>query len=177
MRPHRGHIRAKGFGLIEALIAVAVVAIGLLGFAKMQALAVGSTHSSGTRALIAMQASSLAGAMRANQAYWAAGVAPASFTVSGSTLTDTTLNGLSNDCTAAVCTPAQMAAFDVKNWGTSLAAMFPGAGATISCSTVIGSPVTCTITVNWSEKVAAVNAAVAGGSAPVVLAYTQLVQP
>jgi type IV pilus assembly protein PilV len=143
----------------------------------MQALAVGSTHNSGTRALIAMQASSLAGAMRANQAYWGAGTAPASFTVTGSTLSDTTLNGLTNDCTAAVCTPVQMAAFDVKNWGTSLAAMFPGGGATISCSTVIGSPITCTITVNWSEKVTAVNTAAAAGSAPVVLSYTQLVQP
>jgi type IV pilus assembly protein PilV len=177
MRPRRAHSLASGFGLIEAMVAVAVVAIGLLGFAKMQALAVGSTHNSGTRALIAMQASSLAGAMRANQAYWGAGTAPASFTVTGSTLSDTTLNGLTNDCTAAVCTPVQMAAFDVKNWGTSLAAMFPGGGATISCSTVIGSPITCTITVNWSEKVTAVNTAAAAGSAPVVLSYTQLVQP
>jgi type IV pilus assembly protein PilV len=176
MQLRHAHIQ-RGFGLIEAMVAVAVVAIGLLGFAKMQALAVGSTHSSGTRALIAMQASSLAGAMRANEAYWGAGVAPASFTVAGSTLSDTTLNGLTNDCTAAVCTPVQMAAFDVKNWGTSLAAMFPGGGATISCSTVIGSPITCTITVNWTEKVTAVNAAVSAGSAPVVLAYTQVVQP
>jgi len=177
MQPRHAPSLARGFGLIEAMIAVAVVAIGLLGFAKMQALAVGSTHSSGTRALIAMQASSLAGAMRANKAYWAAGLAPASFTVTGSTLSDTTLAGLTNDCTAALCTPVQMAAFDVKNWGTSLAAMFPSGGATISCSTVIGSPITCTITVSWSEKVTAVNAAVSGGSAPATLSYTQLVQP
>jgi type IV pilus assembly protein PilV len=178
MQPRRTRSRSSGFGLIEAMIAVAVVAIGLLGFAKMQALAVGSTHSSGTRALIAMQASSLAGAMRANKAYWAAGTAPATFTVSGSTLSDTTLNALTTDCTSTTaCTPVQMAAFDVKAWGTSLAAMFPGGGATISCSTVIGSPITCTITVNWSEKVTAVNAAAAAGSAPVTLAYTQVVQP
>jgi type IV pilus assembly protein PilV len=170
-------IAVRGFGLIEVLIAVAVVAIGLLGFAKMQALAVGSTHNSGTRAIVALQASALAGVMRANEAYWAAGLAPATFTVTGSTLSDTTLNGLTTVCTSGVCTPVQMAAFDLKNWGTSLAAMFPSSTGTISCSTVVGSPVTCTITVNWSEKTVAVNAAVSSGSAPVTLSYTLLVQP
>jgi type IV pilus assembly protein PilV len=173
----RNYNASRGFGLIEALIAVAVVAIGLLGFAKMQALSVGSTHNSGTRALVALQASALAGTMRANEAYWAAGLAPASFTVTGSTLGDATLNGASTDCASVHCTPAQMAAYDVKAWGTSLAATFPSANATISCSTVVGSPVTCTITVNWSEKTVAINAATASGSAPATLSYTLLVQP
>jgi type IV pilus assembly protein PilV len=159
------------------MIAVVVIAIGLLGFAKMQALALGSTHNSGTRSLVALQASALAGAMRANEAYWAAGLAPATFTVTGSTVSDTTLNGLTIDCTAAACTPAQVAAFDVKNWGASLAAMFPGSSGSIACSTVVGSPVTCTITVTWSEKTIAVNAATASGSGPATLNYTLLVQP
>ena len=174
--PHRKS-PARGFGLIEVLIAVAVVAIGLLGFAKMQALSVGSTHNSGTRALIALQASGLAGAMRANEAYWGAGLAPATFTVTGSTLGDSTLNGMTTDCTAGTCTAAQVAAYDLKAWGASLAAMFPSSTATVSCSTTIGTPVTCTITVNWSEKTIAVNASVAGSSAPSTLAYTLLVQP
>jgi type IV pilus assembly protein PilV len=167
----------RGFGLIEVLIAVLVVAVGLLGFAKMQALAVGSTRNSGTRAIVAMQTSALAAAMRANQAYWAAGLAPASFTVSGSTLSNSTLNGLTTNCTTGVCTPAQMAAFDLKNWGASLTAMFPASGGTVSCSTVVGSPVTCTITVSWSEKTIALNAATASGTATGTLNYTLLVQP
>jgi len=168
---------SHGFGLIEVMIAVVVIAIGLLGFAKMQALALGSTHNSGTRSLIALQASALAGAMRANEAYWAAGLAPATFTVTGSTVSDSTLNGLTTDCTTAACTPAQVAAFDVKNWGASLAAMFPSSSGSIACSTVVGSPVTCTITVTWSEKTIAVNAATASGSGPATLNYTLLVQP
>lgn len=171
-----GRKPARGFGLIEVMIAVVVVAIGLLGFAKMQALAVGSTHNSGTRAIIAMQTSALAAAMRSNEAYWAAGLAPATFTVTGPVVTDSTLNGLSVDCTSATCTPVQVAAFDVKSWGTSLAAMFPNASGTVACSTVLGSPVTCTITVTWSENTVAVNAATAGGSAA-TLNYTLLVQP
>jgi type IV pilus assembly protein PilV len=70
-----------------------------------------------------------------------------------------------------------MAAFDLKNWGASLAAVFPGGGGTVSCSTVVGSPVTCTITVNWTEKTIAINATTASASAPVTLNYTLLVQP
>jgi len=167
----------RGFSLIEVLIAVLVVAIGLLGFAKMQALAVGSTRSSGTRAIVALQTSALAAAMRANEAYWAAGLAPATFTVNGAVLSDSTLNGFAVNCTSGACTPAQMAAFDLKNWGTSLLALFPSSGGTVSCSTVVGSPVTCTITVSWSEKTVAINAATAAGSAPRTLNYTLLVQP
>jgi type IV pilus assembly protein PilV len=70
-----------------------------------------------------------------------------------------------------------MAAFDLKNWGTSLAALFPGASGAIACSTVVGSPVTCTIGVSWSEKTIAINAATVSGSAPGTLNYTLLVQP
>jgi type IV pilus assembly protein PilV len=177
MKPRRQKFAARGFGLIEVMIAVLVIAVGLLGFAKMQALAVGSTRNSGTRAIVAMQTSALAAAMRANEAYWAAGLAPASFSVAGTTLSDATLNGLTADCTAAACTPVQMAAFDLKNWGASLLAMFPGGGGTVACSTVAGSPVTCTITVSWSEKTIAINAATSAGSAPATLTYTLLVQP
>lgn len=167
----------RGFSLVEVMIAVLIVAVGLLGFAKMQALAVGSTRNSGTRSMVAMQTSALAASMRANEAYWAAGLAPATFTVTGATLGDATLDGLTVDCTAGVCTPAQMAAFDLKNWGTSLTALFPSASGTIACSTVLGSPVTCTITVSWSEKTVAINAATVSGSAPGTLNYTLLVQP
>jgi type IV pilus assembly protein PilV len=168
---------SRGFGLIEVMIAVLVVAIGLLGFAKMQALGVSSTHNSGTRAIIALQTSALAASMRANEAYWAAGLAPATLTVTGPAISDTTLNGLTTDCTSAVCTAAQMAAFDLKNWGASLAALFPSSSGAVACSTVIGSPVTCTITVSWSEKTVAINAATVSGSTPATLNYTLLVQP
>lgn len=168
---------ARGFGLIEVLIAVVVVAVGLLGFGKMQALAIGSTHNAGTRAVVALQAAALAATMRADEAYWGAGLAPASVGVSGTTISDATLNASTRDCTAAVCTPTQMAAFDLKNWGASLAVLFPGSSGTVACSTTVGTPVTCTITVAWSEKTVSLNAATAAGSAPATLAYSLLVQP
>jgi type IV pilus assembly protein PilV len=74
--------RAKGFTLTEVLVALIIIAIGTLGIAKMQALALSSTGASRSRALAALEASSLAAAMHANRAYWAG--TPANVTVTTS---------------------------------------------------------------------------------------------
>ena len=68
-RPAHGSM--AGFSLLEVMIALVIIAIGLLGIAKMQALALSNTGASRSRALAAIEASSLAGAMHANRAYWA----------------------------------------------------------------------------------------------------------
>ncbi len=98
--PLRGHLRARGFTLIEVLVALIVIAIGTLGIAKMQALALANTGASRTRALAAIEASSLAAAMHANRAYWASYVsAPGTITVvtttasTGSTASVTSTSG------------------------------------------------------------------------------------
>ena len=39
----RGHARARGFTLLEVMVALVVTTIGLLGIAKLQALAYAST--------------------------------------------------------------------------------------------------------------------------------------
>src|SRR5271165_540814 len=73
--------RDHGFSLVEVMVALVVCALGLLGLAKMESLAVVSTAVASSRSLAAIQASSLAAAMHANRGYWAAGLAPASTTV------------------------------------------------------------------------------------------------
>jgi type IV pilus assembly protein PilV len=70
---------ARGFSLIEVLVALIVICIGLLGIAKMQALALSNMTTSRLRALAAFEAAGLAGAMHSNRNYWAA--TPANFTV------------------------------------------------------------------------------------------------
>jgi len=63
---------ARGFTLVEVMVALVIIAIGMLGIAKMQALALSSTGASRSRALAAIEASSLAEAMHANRQYWSA---------------------------------------------------------------------------------------------------------
>lgn len=178
--------QSSGFSLIEVLIALVIIAIGLLGIAGMQALALSNTSQARLRSLAAIEATSMAAAMRANKAYWAAGVAPSSLGVQGSsgsssTFTSTTLTGgltaTTTDCanTTGACTASVMAAYDTQSWGRDLAVILPGGSGTIACSTTAGVPVTCNVTVSWAEK----QLQTQGGTATATptLTYSLVVQP
>ncbi|WP_031255977.1 type IV pilus modification protein PilV [Curvibacter lanceolatus] len=157
------HTRARaGVALIEVMISLLIVSVGLLGIAKMHALAIGNTQVAGSRALASIYAASLSSAMHANRAYWQAGLAPASTTVVGTTIGDATLNGQTANCiyssanTSPSCTPVQMASADLKTWGQSLLQL-PGGNGLVACSTTVGLPVTCTVKVSWNEKYVGLN--------------------
>ena len=81
IRPVRT-LRERGFSLVEVMVALVICAVGLLGLAKMESLALSSTSVANSRSLAAIEASSLAAAMHANPGYWAAGKAPATTVVS-----------------------------------------------------------------------------------------------
>lgn len=175
---------SSGFSLIEVLIALVIIAIGLLGIAGMQALALSNTNQARLRSLAAIEAASMAAAMRGNKAYWGAGVAPSNLTVQGSagasaTYADTTLAGglssTSTDCSASTCSASVMAAYDAQNWGRDLAVILPSGRGTIACSTTVGVPVTCSVIVSWTEK----RLQTQGGTATATpaLTYTLMVQP
>jgi type IV pilus assembly protein PilV len=178
-----------GFSLIEVMVALIIVAVGMLGIAKMQALALSTTASSGVRSLVAIEAASLAASMHSNRDYWVG--APTSFTVGVQTTTPgtivvtitdatNTLNVAANCQTTTACTPAQLAAYDVQQWGTALGQVVPAALATINCQS--GTPPTsCNIQIMWQENVVANNnAAAAQSSAAGILnspQYTLYVEP
>ncbi len=154
--------RARGFSLIEVLVSVVIISVGLLGIAKMQALALSSTGVASKRSLAALEASSLAASMHADRAYWASGVAaPApGFTVTGTTISDANL-AAAQLCTsagaAADCSPLQLAAYDVQTWATAVSNLLPNPVSTVICSNAVGVPVSCTIQITWSENIAAIN--------------------
>lgn len=157
--------RIDGFSLVEVMVALVVISVGMLGIAKMQALALASTGTAKMRSLAAIEAASLASTLHANRAYWGAITKNLTVTVSAAGAVtgnpDTSLNTApSNACnvtTAPFCTPAQMAAQDLSDWATSVKAILPKATSTITCNidTTNQNPVTCNIQLQWTENVVA----------------------
>jgi type IV pilus assembly protein PilV len=190
MRPlePRAFSSQSGFSLVEVLVALIIIAVGMLGLAKIQALAYGSTGTANLRSLAAIQASSIASVMHSNRNYWSAvanGFTYAFVGTAAATSTDTAVASSSNTCSTATCTAAQIAALDLANWHLAIAGngvlpgVLPNATANIACAVTASSPVTCTIQLQWSETNNAINSQTTGnvmsgsGSVP----YTLYVVP
>jgi len=180
------HTRVRGFSLVEVLVALIVICVGLLGVAKMQALALSNMTTSRLRALAAFEAAALAGAMHSNRNYWA--VTPATFapnysvTVTPSALAPAPVFASAdgalvaaatadypvnlNSCVGtnngiAMCPNAtNLAAYDLARWANSLKGLLPNSSATISCPSVAGvtAPVSCTILITWTERAVSMTA-------------------
>ncbi|MBV9344444.1 MAG: type IV pilus modification protein PilV [Gammaproteobacteria bacterium] len=177
----------QGFSLTEVMVAVIVICIGLLGIAKMQALALSNSSTARMRSLAAIEAASLASVMHSNRNYWGSASPPAATTLVAGvvTSTDAALQaqvGAAN-CFNATCTPVMLAGFDLNRWVQSLQAALPNPSATIACPPAPNAPVACTIMVRWSEKavaaasqeVGAINAMVVGSG--LTLDYVLYVEP
>lgn len=160
----------KGFTLVEVLVALLVISIGLLGIAKMQALAMASTGTARIRSLAAIEAASVASMMHADRAYWAAipngTTQTVNVTASSSSFTssDATVVAPSKGCpTGTPCTAAQLAGQDLTYWAADLNQTIPGATATITCpgltvaSGIVTAPVSCTVQISWTENLVDIN--------------------
>lgn len=175
--------RMRGFSLLEVMVALIIISVGMLGIAKMQGLALSSTTASRSRALAAIEASSLAAAMQANRTYWSnSSSTPGTITIttSAGTATPTSTNGamqtaitaaggaacpsmvnVSCYCTAgnaAPCTPAAnalgLAASDINDFAQGLASFLPTSTTTVNCNEA-DTPVDCTIDIKWNENTVA----------------------
>jgi len=151
----------KGFSLIEVMVAVFVLAIGLLGIAGLQVTAIKSNHTAMLRTQSTQLAYDLADRMRANM--------PG--TIAGNYLT-TSAPGEAYNCFddftgigTGECSPLQMAHADL-DWAFSLAGdTLPFVSAAVSCTSPGGTTVTAdtgaedcaqgfshTITITWNEQ-------------------------
>jgi len=176
--------KQRGVSLIEVLIALLIIAVGVLGLSKMQALTIANTQVSGLRGLIALQTASLASTMHSNKAYWQVALGtPANCQGTTCTLTgsSTSAFGTATACLNTThCTPTQMAAYDVNNWMAQMNNNVPGYTTTINCSGTATMPVVCSIEVVWLEKQAGggtTTASLAAATPAVTQAYYLYVQP
>lgn len=170
-------------------MALVVTSIGLLGIAKLQALAYASTGSASVRSLVALQAAGLAASMHANRGYWS-GSQAAPITITGTAISDNTLATTATTPTYCQsgsgntpCSSTAIASYDVQTYAAALNAMLGNSSpiTTITCPApaVIGSPVSCTIQVTWNEKAVSINTQSAAGTTQATFAptYTLYVEP
>lgn len=168
---------AAGFSLIEVLVALIVLSVGLLGIAKMEALALSSTSVAARRSLAAIEAASLADSMHVNGAYWgtASGV---NITVSGDQVTQGLPVSPAPSCEDTPCAAPNLASYDLQKWADSLSSLLPDDLATVACNA--STPIQCLITISWNEQAVAINSAQApagAGSAITNNTYTLYVEP
>ena len=123
--------RQRGFTLIEALISVVIMSIGLLGVAALQTRSLGSTSIAAKRSQAILLAGDLADRMRANRlaadltsASHYANIGPADNACRAVHYTHTHA--------AASCGALELAADDLAEWNTQIAAMLPS-GSGVVC--------------------------------------------
>lgn len=143
--------RTSGFTLVEVLVAVLVISIGLLGVARLVLAAVKANDSAYFRTQAANLAYSILDEMRANRAY--------AMTSPGYQVGYGAYAKPSSDCAGTVCTPAEIAAYDLYTWKQQLnsgagGALPQGDGEIVmSFPSGSGEP-TATITIEWDDSLA-----------------------
>lgn len=184
---------ARGFSLVEVMVALIIICVGLLGIAKLEALMLSSTGTSRVRALVALQAASLADTMHADRDYWGGNStywipSGGNLTLTGTESAGTTTWAGTNapgsspgSCVGVVCNSEQLAQYDLSNWSTDLDTVLQTSTSTITCSLTAGTGlVSCTIQIQWNENTVATNQQEANVGAPTAFqqqTYDLVVQP
>ena len=128
-RVPRSAVAVRGVGLIEVLVAVLVLAIGLLGVAAMQATALRNSQSSLERSQGVMHVYTILDAMRANP--------------------DAARAGIYNiGMTCAVPAAGNLVANDRRAW---IATLQQNLGVT-ACGQIACAGALCTVTVRWDDS-------------------------
>lgn len=133
----------KGITIIEVLVAMLILAVGLLGMASLQVRSVQDTGNSNLRSVAIYLANDMADRIRANNTAMAAGNYNS---VAGASLT-------ANCLTTTGCSSAAMANHDMQEWLTNLGNSLPNGDGEIDRDGDLFE-----ITVTWDERVRQTNA-------------------
>ena len=196
---------ARGFSLIEVLVALLVISIGLLGIAKMQGLALSNTNGGRMRALAAIEAASLVATIQAERNYWGNITGNLTITVTGTpgvnvstpgstavASSDTTQTGsvtctISSTTTISTCTGSVSCTSTAAPCTAQKMAAYDlqqwagrlqqvlGSDFASITCTVTNPPVSCEIIITWAEQTVNSNTSETGTMAAPT--YTVFVNP
>lgn len=127
----------RGAGLIEVMVALLVLAIGLLGFAAMQTQGISQGQKAYLHSQAIFAAQDMVERMRANP------IATSSYALS---FTDSAPSG--TDCSAADCSPAALAGWDQAQWLSLLEESLPRGDGQIQVVST-GTPTVVVISVRY----------------------------
>lgn len=151
MKNHHRRFRQldQGVVMIEALVAILILSIGVLGMVGMQSASIRYEQNSWARSAVSMLASDIGDRIRAN-----AGSTDNAYVYSNTYTAERTLINaggafaVTPDCASVVCTPAQLASFDLIKWRDNLNRLVPGSVGMVSGSRSSN----YNITIAWFDK-------------------------
>lgn len=141
--------KQRGFSLIEVLLAVVVLAIGLLAGSRMQMLGLNYTQGGMIRSHATLAANDILDRIRLNRDHAVNNSAYDGIDTDGAIPADPS-------CAAAGCTPAQIAQMDIREWAGYFG-KGDGAGITTPLTNAVGTVnragPTFTVRIDWTELV------------------------
>ena len=139
----------RGFSLFEVLIALVILALGMLGIAHMLLITHKSNSSNFIRQQAVQSAYDILDRIQANRQAALNG----NYTVSNLVTTGvpTAPSAPSTNCGISICTTTQLAAYDTWDWLSADVAQLPNGCGAIS-TTVAGINTVVTVTVQWDDS-------------------------
>jgi type IV pilus assembly protein PilV len=133
----------RGFTMVEALVALVVLAVGMLGISGLYVITLRASSSAISRMQAINIAGDLADRIRANR-------------TAGNAYAGVPLNSnCSGQAVGAIsCAPAVLAADDLALWQQQITNTWPGGaanGVVVFVPATVLAPATYTITITWSE--------------------------
>ena len=147
-RPFNAMNKNSGFSLIEVLIAMIVLAVGLLGLAGLQATSLRNNQRAYNRSVATQLAYEIADRMRANYTESKSGNAYAFDSATDKPVQKPNCSPTPpNPVPGPGCLPADMAQNDLYEWYQAVQNLLPGSSGQITTNSGF-----VTVTISWAEN-------------------------
>lgn len=139
----------QGFSMVEILVTLLIISLALLGTAGLQAYSMRLNQGGQFRSLAVFLAADLVERMESNKTSAVAGNYELALTTGVDYLA--TAGAPSTACVTSACNPSALAAFDLSQWQSAVAATLPQSSWSV-LQTVAGNPSSYTVTISWVDR-------------------------